>query len=139
MDFPAIKRFNYLITRALTNPFVPPTVTSKICYSRRTTILWNSSTTTLIGDPLPETARVSLIISNVTILFDGTGKSITFGTDATPNLLGTLTNSDLNSVDLYQLHPFEILIDPAGTQIKAFLTPGTASQGSVDVEIFYTL
>ena len=71
------------------------------------------------------------------VAFDGAGASITVGDAGDSDRFMEISENDLHSVGKYYSFPNHLYNEATEQEVIAFLTPGSASQGTAEVLITY--
>lgn len=91
-----------------------------------------------IGDPLPSDARVNMVIIDVTQDFDGVSEStITVGDAGDPDRFCEIIDVDLSIIEKYHIQNYYNYASE--TQVTGTYVQDSATQGAAYIELFYSI
>jgi len=99
-------------------------------------VQWNGAAQTIIHR-VSHNVRVLNVSVELIVAFDGTGASITVGDAGDNDRFMEVSENDLHSVGKYYSFPNHLYNEATEQEVIAFLTPGSASQGTAEVLITY--
>jgi len=86
---------------------------------------------------VPDNSRPNRIVVNVTQVFDGTTPTLTIGDTSDPDRLATAVETDLTTAGIYVIDCYHNYA--TSTAVEAALTVSGASQGTAQIEVFYSI
>ena len=99
-------------------------------------VQWNGAAQTIIHR-VSHNVRVLNVSVELIVAFDGAGASITVGDAGDNDRFMEISENDLHSVGKYYSFPNHLYNEATEQEVIAFLTPGSASQGTAEVLITY--
>jgi hypothetical protein len=106
--------------------------------TKRYPLVFDSSGSFNIGDPLPTGSRVNGVVVDVTQAFDGvTESTITIGDAGDPDRFCETTEVDLTVLEKYSISNYYNYTSE--TQVTGTYVQDSATQGAAYIEVFYSI
>ena len=98
---------------------------------------YTTGTGSVILGNISSGSKVTSVTVTVNTAFDGTSPTLTVGDSGDSDRLMTADDNDLEDAFAYETNPNHVYTNTVDTQVSAFLTVNSATQGNVTVTVSY--